>query len=108
MKNILREIINPKALLTKAIKPFLPTYEVVCTNYQLIPGLPVNGNQSKHMFEKGAAAEARNFYVKVINSDITKTMAPVEVHLKRRGKTIEKAEFGPVNDLKKFKIAYKG
>ena len=97
-----------KKLLKKVIKPFLPSYEVVCTNYHVIPGMPVNGNHSKHKFEKGAEEEARKFYVKVVNSDMTKTMAPVEVHLKRRGKTIEKSEFGPVNDLKKYKIVYKG
>ncbi|MBF9252887.1 hypothetical protein I2I11_06265 [Pontibacter sp. 172403-2] len=108
MKNILKKFILPKQILKSAIKPFLPTYEVVCTNYQLIPGMPVNGNTSKHQFEKGAAKEARTFYVKVVNSDMTKTMAPVEVHLKRRGKIIDKAQIGPVDDLKKYKIYYKG
>ncbi|MDX5422926.1 MAG: hypothetical protein LPK07_07055 [Hymenobacteraceae bacterium] len=93
-----------KNLLKKVFKPFLPKYEVVCTTYQIIPGLPVNKNQSRHEFERGAETEARTFYVKVVNSDMTKTMAPVEVHLKRRGKVIEKSEIGPVNDLKKFKI----
>lgn len=90
------------------IKPFLPKYEVVCTTYQVIPGLPVNGSRQKHAFDKGASLEARNFYVKVINSDMTKTMAPVEVLLKRRGKTIEKQNFGPVEELKKFNVVYRG
>jgi len=108
MKNIIKKVILPKDIFKKAMKPFLPTYEVVCTNYQLIPGMPVNGNTSKHRFEKGASKEARTFYVKVINSDMTKTMAPVEVHLKRRGKIIEKTAFGPIDDLKKYKINYKG
>ncbi|TXK45339.1 hypothetical protein FVR03_12435 [Pontibacter qinzhouensis] len=97
-----------KKLLKKVMKPFLPTYEVVCTNYHVIPGHPINGNQSKHKFEKGASEDARKFYVKVVNSDLTKTMAPMEVHLKKRGRIIEKSEFGPVNELKKFKIVYKG
>ncbi|MCC9136532.1 hypothetical protein ACFSKU_06975 [Pontibacter silvestris] len=97
-----------KTLLRKVIKPFLPKYEVVCHTYHVIPGLPVNKNQSTHSFEKGAEAKAREFYSKVIASDITRTMAPVEVHLKRRGKTIERAEFGPVKDLQKFNIVYKG
>ena len=93
-----------KTLLRKVTKPFLPKYEVVCTTYQLIPGLPVNKNQSNHVFEKGAAVEARTFYVKVATSDITRTMAPVEVHLKRRGRVIEKTEIGPVQDIKKFNV----
>lgn len=97
-----------KSLLKKVIKPFLPKYEVVCTTYQIIPGRPVNGNHQKHTFEKGASEEARKFYVKVVNSDMTKNMAPVEVHLKRRGKTIEKQHFGPVDELKKFNVVYKG
>ncbi|OKL41000.1 hypothetical protein [Pontibacter flavimaris] len=102
MKSLLRKVSS------SIIKPFLPKYEVVCTSYQVIPGHPVNGNQQKHTFEKGASAEARKFYVKVINSDMTRTMAPVEVHLKRRGRTIEKRNFGPVEELKKFNIVYKG
>ncbi len=87
------------------IKPFLPKYEVVCTNYQLIPGLPVNQNLSKHTFERGASQEAMDFYGKVISSEFTKAMAPVEVYLKKRGRVIQKTAFGPVDDLKKFKIA---
>ena len=97
-----------KKLLKKVIKPFLPTYEVVCTNYHVIPGHPINGNHSKHKFEKGASEAARKFYVQVVNSELTKTMAPMEVQLKKGGRTIEKSEFGPVNDLKKFKINYNG
>lgn len=95
-----------KTLLRKVIKPFLPKYEVVCHTYQIIPGLPVSKNQSVHAFEKGAETEAREFYGKVISSDITRTMAPVEVHLKRRGKTIEQTAFGPVKDLQKFNIVH--
>ena len=92
-----------KRILKKVIKPFLPSYEVVCTNYHIIPGMPVNKHLSRHTFEKGAAAEAREFYTKVVASDITKTMAPVEVQLRRiyvMNSTVEKAEFGPVQHLK--------
>jgi hypothetical protein len=92
-----------KRILRKVIKPFLPSYEVVCTNYHVIPGMPVNKNLSRHTFDKGAAAEAREFYAKVISSDITKTMAPVEVQLRRiyvMNKTVEHTEFGPVQHLK--------
>jgi hypothetical protein len=97
-----------KKIFTKVIKPFLPKYEVICTNYQLIPGYPVNKNQMRHTFEKGASAEALAFYgkviaSKVIASDITKTMAPVEVHLKKRGRVIQRVQIGPVEELKKYK-----
>ncbi len=89
-----------KKLLRKVINPFLPSYEVVCTNYQIIPGMPVNKNQSRHSFGKGALQEAAEFYSKVINSDITKLMAPVEIQLTKRGKTIQQANFGPVESFK--------
>ncbi|WP_033316691.1 hypothetical protein [Pontibacter roseus] len=92
-----------KKLLKKAIKPFQAKYEVVCTTYQVIPGLPINRNQSKHAFGRGAALEAKEFYTKVVSSDITKTMAPVEVQLRKiylGGRTIDQAEFGPVQHLK--------
>ncbi|MCC9166416.1 hypothetical protein [Pontibacter harenae] len=96
-----------KRILKKVIKPFLPKYEVVCTNYYLIPGQPVNKNQSTHAFERGAAAEAKAFYGKVISSEFTKNMAPVEVQLRKiylKKTTIEQAEFGPIHELKKFKM----
>ena len=93
-----------KRLIKKVITPFLPAYEVVCTTYQVIPGLPVNKNQTKHYFERGASKEAKDFYGKVITSDYTKNMAPVEVHLRMAGFTIKKTQYGPVEDLKQFKI----
>jgi hypothetical protein len=93
-----------KKLIKKVIKPFLPTYEVTCTNYQIIPGHPVNRNQSNHRFEKGASHEAIAFYDRVVSADITKNMAPVEVHLKKRGRVIKKAQYGPVEELKKYKM----
>ena len=94
-----------KKLIRKAIKPFLPTYEVICTNYQIIPGFPINKHQLQHAFEKGASQEAKAFYAQVISSELTKSMAPIEVHLKRRGKTIEKTEIGPIAELKNFRMA---
>ena len=93
-----------KKIFTKVIKPFLPKYEVICTNYQLVPGRPVNKNQMRHTFEKGASEEALQFFGKVIASDFTKTMAPVEVHLKKRGRVIQRVQFGPVEELKKYKM----
>jgi len=92
-----------KKLIKSVIKPFQSKYEVVCTTYQVIPGLPVSKNEQTHTFERGAALEAREFYSKVVSSDMTRTMAPVEVKLRKiylSGKTIEQAEFGPVQHLK--------
>lgn len=94
-----------KKLLRKVIHPFLPSYEVVCTNYQLIPGMPVSKNQSRHTFGKGASQEATAFYSKVVTSDLTKMMAPVEIHLTKRGKTIQQVNFGPVENFKKARKA---
>lgn len=117
MKKLLNIVVKPvskesrikyndtaKQLLNKVVKPFLPTYEVTCINYQIIPGQPVNKNQLKHTFEKGASEEAKAFYQRVVTADITKNMAPVEVHLKRRGRVIEKMHYGPVEELKKYKM----
>lgn len=98
-----------KTLLKKVMKACQPKYEVVFTTYQIIPGVPVNKNESKHAFGRGESREAKEFYSKVISLDYTKSLAPAEVHLRRiylRGKTIERAQFGPVEDLKKFKVVY--
>ncbi len=99
-----------KALLNQAAKPFKSKYEVVCTNYHVIPGLPVNKNESKHTFHRGASLEAREFYSKVVSSDMTRTMAPVEIQLRKiylLSKIVEKAEFGPVAQLRKIEKAKK-
>ncbi|MFB9863903.1 hypothetical protein [Rufibacter immobilis] len=93
-----------KRLLKKAITPFLPSYQVVCTTYQIIPGLPITKKLSTHSFEKGAAKEAKEFYGKVVSSDITKKLAPVEVQLRVAGITLKKAHFGPIENLDKSKI----
>jgi len=98
-----------KTLLKKVVKSFQPKYEVICTTYHVIPGLPVNRNESKHAFGRGESKEAKEFYGKVISSDFTRNLAPAEVHLRKiylGKKTIEKTQFGPVDDLKKFKIVY--
>ena len=67
--------------------------------------MPVNKNQSRHSFGKGASQEAAEFYKKVISSDITKLMAPVEIHLTKRGKTIQQTNFGPVDTFKNIRKA---
>ncbi|WP_242926453.1 hypothetical protein [Pontibacter vulgaris] len=104
MKKLFKKAISPlQAIGRGVVKPFQSKYEVVCTTYQVIPGMPVNKNEQKHAFERGAALQAKEFYTKVVSSDMTKTMAPVEVQLRKiyiGGKTIEQAEFGPVQHLK--------
>ncbi|MCJ8163885.1 hypothetical protein MKJ04_03465 [Pontibacter sp. E15-1] len=92
-----------KTLLKKVIKACQPKYEVVCTTYQVIPGLPISKSEQKHAFDRGAVVQAKEFYAKVIASDMTRTMAPVEVQLRKiylSGKTIDQAEFGPVQQLR--------
>jgi hypothetical protein len=76
----------------------------VCTTYQVIPGKPVNKKEQKHLFERGEAIQAKEFYAKVISSDMTRAMAPIEVKLRKiyiTGRTIEQTEFGPVKNFKK-------
>ncbi|QHL88911.1 hypothetical protein GU926_16335 [Nibribacter ruber] len=92
-----------KRILRQAIKPFLPKYQVIFTSYQIIPGQPITKKLSKHAFEKGASKEAKEFYNKVIGSEFTKALAPVEVHLKRSFFTVSKTNFGPVEKFKKVK-----
>ena len=103
-KLITKAIVSPiKAIGRGVVKPFQSKYEVVCTTYQVIPGLPVSKTEQKHAFERGASVKAKEFYTKVVSSDMTKTMAPVEVQLRKiyiGGKTIQQAEFGPVQHLK--------
>ncbi|GAB2548323.1 hypothetical protein [Rufibacter soli] len=95
-----------KRLLKKVITPFLPSYKVVTTTYQIIPGLPITKKLSSHAFDKGAAKEAKEFYGKVISSEFTKTLAPVEVKLRVAGITVKKTHYGPIQHLNKKKIQY--
>lgn len=93
-----------KKVLKKVFKPFLPSYEVVCTTYQVIPGMPVSKKLSTQYFDRGESSEAREFYGRVISSEFTRNLAPVEVHLKMAGITIKKTQIGPVADLKQFRM----
>ncbi|WP_439881080.1 hypothetical protein ACSX1A_18290 [Pontibacter sp. MBLB2868] len=104
MKTKLKTVFTPLQAFGKSIaRQFQPKYEVVCTTYQVIPGLPISKNEQKHSFDRGTGIQAKEFYTKVVTSDMTKTMAPVEVRLRKiylKGKTVEQAEFGPVQHLK--------
>ena len=60
-------------------------------------------------FSVNDIAKAKEFYGKVVSSDYTRNLAPAEVHLRRiylGNKTLERTQFGPVEDLRKFKIVY--
>lgn len=104
MKTKLKQAFTPLKAIGKSIaKQFQSKYEVVCTTYQVIPGIPVSKHEKKHAFERGAAVQAKEFYMKVVESDMTRMMAPVEVQLRKiyiSNKIIERAEFGPVQQFK--------
>ena len=93
-----------KETFKKVVNPLLPTYQVICTNYHLIPGQPLITNHSKHSFEGLESKEANEFYSKVVSSEYTKMMAPIEIRLKRAGITLKKTQLGKVEELKKFDV----
>lgn len=89
------------------VKPFLPTHRVVFSLYTVIPGLPVKRNETVHAFEKGTTKKAIKFYNDVIRSTTEKKIVPAEVRLYKRKKVVASRNFGPVNEIKKFKIVNK-
>ena len=66
--------------------------------------MPVRKNDSIHAFEKGSSKKALKFYDDVINSAVERRIVPAEVRLIKRKKLIAKRNFGPVDELKKFRI----
>jgi phage-related protein len=86
------------------VKPFLPTHKVSFSMYTVIPGLPVNKNETVHAFQKGTTKQALKFYEDVIRSTTEKKIVPAEVKLYKRRKIVAKKHFGPVEEIKKFKI----
>jgi hypothetical protein len=93
-----------KKFFRAIIVPFLPTYEVTFTMYHVIPGMPVKKNDMTHNFSKGASAEAEAFFNKVVAKTMENKVAPTEVKLKRGRKVIKYKQFGPINDIRKYKI----
>lgn len=87
------------------VTPFLPTYEVTFTMYHVIPGFPVKKNDSNHRFGKGESDAAMTFFNKVVNSTIENRIAPTEILLRKGKRVIKYRQFGPISDIKKFKIA---
>jgi len=86
------------------VKPFLPTHKVSFSMYTVIPGLPVNRNETVHAFQKGTSKQAIKFYEDVIRSTSDKKIVPAEVKLYKRRKVVASKYFGPVEEIKKFKI----
>jgi phage-related protein len=89
------------------VKPFLPTHRVVFSLYTVIPGLPVNNNESVHMFEKGTTKKAIKFYNDAVRSTTEKKIVPAEIKLYKRKKMVASKNFGPVDEIKKFNIVSK-
>lgn len=87
------------------VVPFLPSYEVGFVMYAVVPGQPVTKNESVYDFEKGAAKEAEAFYHKMAESTNTYKMAPAEIYMKRRNKIIKNQSFGPVEEIRSWKVA---
>lgn len=110
MKKIYRNLISPvqaiqrdvKKLSYGLVKPFLPSYEVVFTMYQVVPGQAVNQEVSRFDFERGAVKEAQAFYHKVVHSTDSHRIVPAQVQLKRRKKVIQNHSFGPVQEIQKL------
>ena len=83
------------------IKSFQPTYSVNAITYFVIPGIPVNKNENRHDFEKGAYDEAKAFFEKVVAKTKELGFSPAEVQLiKGKSKVIQSQKFGPVELLK--------
>jgi hypothetical protein len=93
-----------KKIFKAIIHPFLPSYEVTFTMYHVIPGAPVKRNDMTHNFAKGASTEAETFFNKVVSKTMENKMAPTEVKLKRGKKVIKYKQFGPINEIRKYKI----
>jgi hypothetical protein len=84
------------------VVPFLPSYKVVFSLYNFIPGIPVNKNDSIHAFGKGKGNEAKRFFEQVVNKTAQNRIIPAEVQLIKRKKVVANRQFGPVNDIKIF------
>lgn len=86
------------------IIPFLPSYKVIFSLYQVIPGFPVNRSESVHVFEKGHGAKAKKFYNDVVQTTKEKKIVPSEAVLIRRKKVVAIQRFGPVGEIRKMSI----
>jgi len=84
------------------IIPFMPSYKVVFSIYQVIPGLPINRSDSVHEFEKGKGKHAIKFYNDVVNTTREKKIVPSEAVLIKRKKVVAVQQFGPVSEIKKL------
>jgi len=90
----------------KFIKSFKPSYSVVFMMYHVIPGAPVKRNAQRHDFDKGEYEKAKTMYDKLVTKTSELKMAPAEVFLvKGKRKVVQRQQFGPVKDLRVFKMS---
>lgn len=89
----------------KVVNSFKPIYRVTFTMYHVIPGVPVQENVTEHAFARGSSKEAIAFYNKVVHMTMQNKIAPTEVKLIKGKKVLQTKQFGPIEDIKKFKIA---
>ncbi len=68
--------------------------------YHVVPGRPLEKQETIYNFEKGESHEAEDFYSRTIQSTMDFKVMPSEVHIKRRNKIIRSEIFGPVKELK--------
>lgn len=107
MKKIIRNITSVPQFIGNSIiaagkslyTPFLPTYDVVFIMYSLVPGKPLDKNETIYNFPKGEGKLAEDFYTKMLHSTATYKMMPSEVVLKRKNKVVKATQFGPVKEI---------
>ena len=88
------------------VTSFKPRYSVVFTMYHVIPGLPVKRDATRHDFNKGEFEKAKSMFDKLVHKTTELRFAPAEVHLvKGKKKVIQRRQFGPVKDLRIFKMS---
>ncbi len=88
------------------VTSFKPKYTVIFTMYHVIPGLPVKRKATRHEFGTGAYDEARTLYEKVVRKTLEVKLAPSEIILiKGKKKILHGRHFGPVKELRQFKMS---
>lgn len=92
------------AFRKKAVKPFLPKYQVEFIMYALIPGQPVSKNSTIYDFDRGQYSEAKDFYSKTLESTKKFNILPSEVVMRKRKRVIHATQFGPVKDMATFNV----
>lgn len=92
------------AFRKKAVKSFLPKYQVEFIMYSLIPGQPVSKNSTIYDFDRGQYNEAKDFYSKTLESTQKFNILPSEVVMRKRKRVIHSTQFGPIKEMALFKV----